>query len=1209
MLWWLLWTRQKGWLIATLVLASVSAGVTIAAAQTTVAIIDKAIDEKTAELGQLIGLLVFYAVLDAVITWTNLQVTSRLEYQIEFDMRNRLYEQLQKAAPRDLDAVATGQMVTRSLSDLELLQLLLKLLPALVSFVPIIIGFTIYLSFINFPLTLVTLSLLFFNGYLVNRIRHRLWGLAFLGLNQRAEVTTAIDEPVRGIRVVKAFGAEQRERSRVKEATKKAYEFVLTRARLEAKYDLFLRAAPNIVRAALLLFGARLVVSGSFSAGKFVIFYSFLVIGTQLATFIDEIVSMWQLAKTGAGRITQLLAIAPGEVDASLSTPLPEGSTGLELHRVAVGFGETTAVADLDLHVQPGSMTVLTGGPGSGKSVVASLAAGLIPPTEGDVRLDGVDVRSIDPADMHRAVHLVTEEPFLFARTVRENLTIGALAGAVDPHVRIDDDRLHAALAAAGAGEIVDELANGLDEPLGDRGMTLSGGQRQRIALARALVAPPRVLVLDDALSAVNPAREVEILGTIRAHAPNTAILCITRRPGPRTLADQVVELPPAGSHRAVAAPGEIEAPEVNAFAALANDEVYDPRLLDILSSIKLSGDEPQLPEEPAVDTTKPASLRNMLLPQKRLVVQALGALLFFTGVALVPDLIFGDAIDYVKEHNTNATDRLALGLIVVAICVGAGQYVFRIVSSKVNQGVLYGLRRRIFERLSKLGVEYYDRELPGQVSAKVVHDIDRISRFLGTGFGEPGMYQLVSSGALFLGALAIIAVLSWESALVLLPFVVVLAVLTRVQMPIADRAYADSRLRLGTVVARLQEDFAGRYVIKAFGAERRARIDFETDARDLRMARRWAETVSNSYLALINLLLALAGAAIYWRAGSLALAGVLTLGTVVTLRLFIENVLQPVRLLGRLWPQYVASRVSFRQLAAPFEVPILPVERALAVSCPELAGAITFDHASFTYPGTTRPVVHDLSFSVEAGSTVAVVGYTGAGKSSVAKLLGRIYDPTEGQVLVDGLDLRDLDLTSYRQRLGIVPQDAFLFRGTVQSNIAYGRPDATLDDVRAAAEGVGALETLLELEGRFGASVDEEGRNLTAAERQLIALSRMWLVEPDILVLDEATASLDADTEARVLDAVCALGKTTILITHRLAVAERADEVVMIDGGRLVERGSHEELLAAGGAYASLWTWTGQAVAPEPVGVAAAANGRRRRRRGSEEPEPDPVA
>lgn len=1176
MLWWLLVKRQRRWFIASLVLSFLATGISIVVAQITATIFDEAIVGGSQELGPLVAALAGFAVLDFIVLWVNLQVSSRLEYQIEFDLRRRLYRQLQRAAPRDLDAVATGQMVTRSLSDLELLQLLLQVLPLLVAGVPILLGYALYLSFVNVPLTLLVISLFACNGYLVNRIRPRLWGLAFLGLNQRAEVTTAIDEPVRGIRVVKAFGGETRERDRVRDAAAKAYEFVMTRVRLEARFDLLLRAAPVMVRAGLLLFGARLVVDGSISLGKFVIFYTFLVEGTYIAQYLDELVSLWQLAKTGAGRITQLLAVAPDEVDLGF-TALPVGSTGLEFHRVGVGFGEATALADLDLAVRPGAMTVLTGGPGSGKSTVAALAAGLLPPTEGDVRLDGVDVRAIDPADMHKAVHLVSEEPFLFARTVRENLTVGALAGALDPHVRIDDDVLRAALVAAGAADVVDQLSDGLDERLGDRGMTLSGGQRQRLALARALVMPPRVLVLDDALSAVNPAREVEILRSIRAHAPETAVLCITRRPGPKALADDVVDLPPAGSHRPIAVPGDIEAPEVSVFAALAKATPYDPRLLDIIQGITMSSDRPEFPDDAATRADEAPGLRNMLRPQRRRVVQAVIALLVLTAVALVPEFVFGEAADFVRAGNTRATDLLALGLVGVAFVVGAGQFLFRITSAKVNQGVLYGLRRRVFQRLSSLGVEYYDRELPGQVSAKVVHDIDQISRFLGSGFGEPGMYQLVSNVALFLGSMGIITLLSPAVALVVLPFALLVLAVTWGQIGVADRAFAASRSRLGDVVSRLQEDFAGRYVIKAFGAERRAALDFETDAQALRTARKRAATVSNSYIAVIQLLLALAAATIYWRAGNLALVGALTVGTVVSLRLYLDSALRPIRLLGRLWQQYVQARVSFRQLALPFAVPVVPAEAPEAMTCPRLSGALTFDDVSFVYPGTARPVVRDLSFAIEPGRIVSVVGYTGAGKSSVAKLLGRIYDPTAGRVTVDGFDLRDLDLTSYRRRLGIVPQDAFLFRGTVAANIAYGRPDATPDEIRRAAADVGALDALLTLDGEFGATVDEEGRNLTAAQRQLIALARMWLVEPDVLVLDEATASLDADTEAMVLDAVCGLGRTTLLITHRFAVTARSDEVLVVDDGRIVERGTHADLVAVGGHYTTLWTTLGE--------------------------------
>ncbi len=1192
MLWWLLWHRQRAWVIAYMVLSFLATGVSIAVANTTVTIIDEAIKTQSRPLGGLINALIVLAFVDFLAIWSLLQITSRIEYQIEIDLRNRLYVQLQRASPRDLDSVATGQMVTRSLSDLELLQVLMQVIPLITAWVPILLGYTVYLAFKNVPLTLLTLSLFGFNGWLVNRIRPRLWGLAFLNLNQRAELTAAIDEPVRGMRVVKAFGGEERERDRVRAMAAKAFEFLMTRARLEARFDLFLRAAPMLVRAALLLFGARLVVSGGMSLGDFVVFFTFLSDGTVIAQYLDELVAVWQLAKTGAGRITQLLGVAPSE-PAPRTAQIPEPSRGLQLSGAGVRFGDVTTVADVNLLLAPGTFTVLTGGPGSGKSIVASMAAGLLAPTEGTVTLEGVEVATIEPSVLHRAVHLVSEEPFLFARTVRENLTIGALAGAIDADAHVDDEQLWAAIRAAGADDVVSGLDGGLDGVLGDRGMTLSGGQRQRIALARALVAPPRVLVLDDALSAVNPGREVEILSAVREHAPRTAVLCITRRPGPRELADTIVELPPAGDHRPLAVGAadafaavdalQVEEEVAGVFAAFAASDPYDPRLVEIISSIKLSGDVPTMPEAAATEWREPPRLWALLTAQPKHLLLAVAGILVFTAVNLVPEFLFGEAADYVEDANTGATDKLAMGIVAVAVVAGVSQYCFRIFSAQVNQGVLFGLRRRIFERLSRLGIDFYDRELPGYVSARVVHDIDSVARFMeGDGLGEPGGYRLVSSMLLFSGAMAIIAVLSPQVALVVLPFVIAVMVLTLFQIRIADRAFATARRRLGDVVARLQEDFAGRYVISAFGAEERSQLDFRQATVDLRRARRWAATVSNSYIGLITLALGLAAAFVYSRAGTLALAGVITTGTVVSLRLYLDSALRPIRTMGRVWQEFVRTRVSMRQLSEPFAVPILPVEDPDARVCTRLEGRLAFEGVSFTYPGTTKEVVHDLSFAVAPGEVVALVGYTGAGKSSIAKLLGRIYDPDSGRVVVDGTDVRALDLRSYRLRLGIVPQDAFVFRGTVVSNISYGRPDATGAEIEAACRAVGAWDTLSELEGSLSGKVDEEGRNLTAAERQLIALARMWMVEPDVLVLDEATASLDAATESAVLDAVCGLGRSTLLITHRLAVAERADRVILIDDGRVVEEGTHVELLARDSHYSRLWTFTGQADGPD---------------------------
>jgi ATP-binding cassette subfamily B protein len=272
-----------------------------------------------------------------------------------------------------------------------------------------------------------------------------------------------------------------------------------------------------------------------------------------------------------------------------------------------------------------------------------------------------------------------------------------------------------------------------------------------------------------------------------------------------------------------------------------------------------------------------------------------------------------------------------------------------------------------------------------------------------------------------------------------------------------------------------------------------------------------------------------------------------------------------------------MAARASFRTLSSPFHEPVLPVEREGVPACPPLRGDVVLAHVDFTYPGTHRPVLTDVSVSIPAGTSLAIVGPTGAGKSSIAKLVSRTYDPDRGSVHAGGVDIRDVELVSYRRHLGIVPQDAFCFRGTVADNIRYGRPEATSDELKSAVTAVGGDDVLSSLSAGLATAVEEEGRNLTAAQRQVIALARAVVTDPDIVILDEATSSLDTEHEEAVLDAVRRLARTAIFITHRLQVARRADSVIVVDGGRIVEQGSHDELMDRGGAYAALW-----AVGPE---------------------------
>jgi ATP-binding cassette subfamily B protein len=318
--------------------------------------------------------------------------------------------------------------------------------------------------------------------------------------------------------------------------------------------------------------------------------------------------------------------------------------------------------------------------------------------------------------------------------------------------------------------------------------------------------------------------------------------------------------------------------------------------------------------------------------------------------------------------------------------------------------------------------------------------------------------------------------------------------------------------------------------------------------------------------------------------AGDLALAGTISVGTALTVQLLSQRAITPLGAVAPMFQQGLDTRVSFRRLRQPFGVPVLPAVRPDAEVCPRIAGRIAFVGVEFSYPHVGRPVLHDVSLAIDAGSVVALVGYTGAGKSSIAKLIARVYDPDAGAVLVDGRDLRDLDLGSYRRRLGIVPQDAFVFKGTVASNIGYGDEEATPAQIETAAKAVGAHDMLAALPGGYEHPVDEEGRNLTAAQRQLIALARAWLVRPEVLVLDEATSTLDARLERRVLQAVSQLGVTTIMVTHRQENLAFVDEVIVLDGGRVAETGRPGDLIGGGGAYDALWATDPEAdLPPDP--------------------------
>ena len=1193
-LFWALLRRQKRhlkWMFFAFLLNSVAL---LQIANFTRGMVNNAIVDQTTAIWPWVVKIFIWACISFFTGLAGTMLLQRIGYQIEFDLRVWLYTHIQSADLRRLDAVASGQLVTRSLTDLALIEQLLLVFPAIISYLPLLLALGILVIILSPPMGILALSAVPLNLFLISRFRVRLRGLSWAELNERAEVMRTIDEPVRGIRVVKAFGREDREYSKLHTVTEKAYRFSMTRVRLLARYDVALKMAPFVIQASVLALGAHLMAAGRLDLGTFLLAFQICTALASISASFDEFASAWQYLRGAQDRIAEMLALGARPITDGRMAPAP--SSGLQMLGVGVDLGSRRVLHDFAVQVPPGAIVVVTGPPGSGKSTIAAVASGLLIPNRGTAYLDGLELEEVDPAELRRSVRVVAEEPMLFATSLRENLRMGAPDD-------VDDDAILNALRTAGVEEVVGELEGGLDGYVGDRGLTLSGGQRQRVALSRALVARPRVLILDDALSAVNPSLEHEIVARIHAELPETSILFITRRAGPVALADEVVQLDPPTSMQQISestgsafetivgaetlAGGGVD--EVNAVMAVeelgeateaaegiapgdagssTSLPATDAALAKVIGSLKITTEDMNVPGGD-FGGTEPPYFWKVMQPFKWIALSAVGAVFLVTLARLAPDLLFGQVTDVVndKSANTAEADLLALGVFVVGIFGAGASYLFRVRANKFTQSLIAYLRRRAFFRLGSLGVDYYDRELPGQVAARVVYDLDRILQFL----QQTGFLLLSSSAVFIIGMLVIVGIAPAAFPLIAV-LILLVVIIAFVQLPIGNQAWNWARQELGTVTAKFEEDFVARHEIRNLGAADIQTKKFVDACWQRRRAKWYALSVQAVGTQMLIFIATMTQALVLWRTGTLTLEGTLTIGTALAVYLLVQTSSQPLRQIGQLYSALLEVRVSWGRLREPFEEPILPTISPTAVDCPDLRGDVAFDNVAFSYPQTGRPVLHDVSFRIAAGTVTALVGYTGAGKSSIAKLLSRTYDPTEGRVSVDGIDLREMVLDTYIPRLGVVPQDAFVFRGTVATNIAYAVPDASRERVERAAREVGAYELLSSLSGGFDHPVEEEGKNLTAAQRQLIALARAWMTRPDVMVLDEATSLLDADVEQKVLDAVHNLGCSTLMITHRENVARSADTVVVLDAGRVVDAGSVDEVSRPGGPYDRLW-------------------------------------
>jgi ATP-binding cassette, subfamily B, bacterial len=1103
------------------------------------------------------------------------QMAHRTASVVQADLRRQLYDKIAELGPAWFAGERTGGVMLSVVDGVEQLQTFFgQYVPQVC--VAALTPIAIFLFIMWWDVPVATVMLI---AALVTLFAPTAWNKIEGGRGRvRHEAVKAFGseflDAVQGLPTLKAFGQSTAYGQRLAEKARRLSDTTMD----VLKTSVMTRGITDVGVAGGAAFALGLgvwrVAHGEMSIAALLIV---LMAGTEIFRPLRDLRSVLHQGMVGqsaAAGITALLEAEPLVPPASASLARAPLAPTIEFDDVSFAYpgGRRAAHNGLSFAVATGEKIGIVGPSGSGKSSVARLLLRLFDPQSGSVRIGGRDLRDLDPETLRSHIAVVHQDTYLFHGTVEDNLRLGR------PEASWDE--IEAAAHDANAHDFILALPQGYQTILGERGVNLSGGQRQRLAIARALLRDAPILILDEALSSVDAENEALIQEAIDRLSQGRTTLILAHRLSSVIGADRILVL----DHGKVVEEGRHaelirhDGPYRRLMGAQAEERGGDFDLIDEAPTTDAGGVAETTDYGEAATTATAAAaarvgwfatlatLTEIIRPwlDKFAIVVSAGItrVAAFIGVGIVGAL----AVAAVKTGSGYGYLLVFLGLL--APMAGILHWVESWLAHDIAYRLLAEMRIDLFRKLDTLAPAYLVRRRSGDLIALAAQDIETVEYFFAHTVAPALVAILVPSTVLL--ALFIVA---WPIALAILPFILYAALAPWVLRTKIDRLGATARDRLGLLSGYVTETIQGLSDLVAFQAVERRRDGFMTAVRDYQTVRLELLGDLSAQTAQLEICTGLGGLAVAVVGAFLVADHQLAATTLPLLILLSLSSFLPISEIAQVSRQLADTIASTRRIFAVHHEEPTVVDGAEMPPAPAGGSAIRFEGASFAYPGARRPALEDVFVNIPAGATVAIVGPSGAGKTTLANLLLRFWDPSAGRILIDGVDLKDFVLDHLRGRVSLVSQDTYLFNDSLRANVALARPDADEKAIYAALDQAALAEFVMSLPEGLDTRVGERGVQLSGGQRQRVAIARAFLKNAPTLVLDEATSHLDAVSEAQVRTALDALmrERTTIVIAHRLSTVRNADFLVVLDRGHVVETGSHTELVARNGLYARL--------------------------------------